>query len=584
MIPTRMVLEGFQSYLRRTEVGFTPGVNAIFGVVKDGNPADSNGAGKSALAPNALTWILWGQVPSGEKASDLMHWEAPHIYGELTLQGRGGHLKIERVKPRNGSEHVRFWWNGQEFNLDLKPAQEKLEEIYGISWEVYCNAVVIDANSKATQFVSATPGQRAKILSEMVPYDETFRAAGAEVQKDITRKEGELTLQRGILDRMAGELGRAQGALARVMESLRDETFRVQQLKADLARKVQAMEEELARNRHLLMEPMPPAVADLQARKSAAMQKQAEAQFRIGKAQAVLQGALPAQGSTCPTCHQVVSGSAVMHLRNEHDQAKALMGDAQKASAEALAEIAAADQEIQRTLGRIQSRKQAELESLRLEEELKSLRFREDTVAHSGLVREKEAQEALINSLKADLKAKEAEILKVEGEIPILRRLARGFQQDLPNMLLDDIRAILTYYADKYRWLLYGDAMTVEFPPTTATGREKFEIILKTGEHQNKIPSKGQKYRMSLAIILALRRVLTYGNRTPFEFLVMDDPVGELDDTGLERLYQLMGSINEEIPCVITTAPRRVGGTVFANEIWTEYQNRVSRVIEGGPL
>lgn len=584
MIPEKLVIQGFQSYLDRTVVHFTPGVNAIFGMVQDGNPADSNGAGKSALCPNALTWILWGQVPSGERASDLMHWEAQQVYGELTLRGRGGHLKIERVKPRNGSESVKFTWNGQEFHLDLKPAQAKLEEIYGISWEVFCNAVVIDGNSKATQFVSATPGQRAKLLSEMVPYDELFREAGAHVQKDITRMEQEVRLQQGVMERMAGELGRAQASLARVMEALSGENFRLQQMKAQREKKIAEMEEELSRCKILLMEPAPESVAVLQARKSAALQQQSEAQFRIGKAQAVLQSDVPAANTTCPTCHQVVTKEAALHLRTEREQAQRLLGDAQKASREALGAIEAADRDIQSTLSRVQARRAAESRILDLEADIKSLRFMEDPTSMTALNREREAQDQLIHSLKTDISQKEAEIQGMQTQIPVLRRLAKGFQQDLPNMLLDDIRSILAYYAEKYRWMIYGDAMTVEFPPTTATGREKFEIVLKTGEFQNKLPSKGQKYRMALAIILALRRVLIYGNRTPFEFLVMDDPVGELDDTGLAHLYKLMESIGEEIPCVITTAPRRVGGITFSNEIWTEYRNRRSRIMEGGPL
>ena len=91
----------------------------------------------------------------------------------------------------------------------MKPAQEKLAEIYGISWDIYCNAIVVDANSKASQFVTATPGQRMKLLAEMIPYDDLFQTAGANVQKDITRIDSNLKMQKGILERMAGELGRA---------------------------------------------------------------------------------------------------------------------------------------------------------------------------------------------------------------------------------------------------------------------------------------------------------------------------------------------------------------------------------------
>ena len=55
MIPELLIIEGFQSYRSRTEVRFTEGVNGILGSVKGQDPVDSNGSGKSALAPNAIT-------------------------------------------------------------------------------------------------------------------------------------------------------------------------------------------------------------------------------------------------------------------------------------------------------------------------------------------------------------------------------------------------------------------------------------------------------------------------------------------------------------------------------------------------
>jgi DNA repair exonuclease SbcCD ATPase subunit len=580
MIPELLIIEGFQSYRSRTEVRFTEGVNGILGSVKGQDPVDSNGSGKSALAPNAITWILWGQVPSGERASDLMHWEADRVWGHLTLRGRGGHLQITRSKTRKGSEVVDFTWNGQEFKLDLKPAQEKLAEIYGISWDIYCNAIVVDANSKASQFVTATPGQRMKLLAEMIPYDDLFQTAGANVQKDITRIDSNLKMQKGILERMAGELGRAQAGLARIMESLTGESFRLQQEKQHRARKVEELNQQLVFHKSRLLEPEPPDIATLQVKKNAALQRQQAAAVQAGRAQAIIQTETPSAGTVCPTCRQEVTGAVALHLIGEKQQAERILQAAREDSARALAEVADLDKQVQSALAAIQARRTSVAEVQRIQEDLRVLQMQEESSTLAALNREKEIQDGMISALRVDIEAKEKDIGKMEEQLPILRKLAKGFQQDLRNMLLDDVRSILAYYADKYRWLIFGDAMTVEFPPTTTTGREKFEIIFRTGEHENKLPSKGQKYRMALAIILALRRVLIYGNRTPFDFLVMDDPVGELDDTGLQHLYKLMSSIREEIPCVITTAPRMLPGVSFDNTLKVDYCNRESRIME----
>ena len=66
----------------------------------------------------------------------------------------------------------------------------------------------------------------------------------------------------------------------------------------------------------------------------------------------------------------------------------------------------------------------------------------------------------------------------------------QGFQQDLRNMLLDDVRSILAYYADSYRWLI-SDAMTVSSRPPRLRGGEVRDHS-RTGEHENKLPRRGR--------------------------------------------------------------------------------------------
>lgn len=284
----------------------------------------------------------------------------------------------------------------------------------------------------------------------------------------------------------------------------------------------------------------------------------------------------------CPTCRQVVAQTAALHLRQEREQAERLLASAAEDLQGSAKEVGVLDSAIQNALQAISARKEAEAAVQRIEQDIRMLNLQEEPASLEALKREHKIHVELVKSLAEGLQSKDKEIEEIENRIPVLRKLAKGFQQDLRNMLLDDIRQVLAYYADKYRWILYGDNMTVEFPPTTATGREKFDIIFRTGENVNKLPSKGQKFRMALAVILALRRVLIFGNRTPFEFLVLDDPMGELDDTGLQCLYKLMQNLREEIPCVLTTAPRRLEGVHFDSEVWVEFQNRESRIVKEG--
>lgn len=580
MIPEKMVLKGFMSFKDRIEVEFHPGVTAVFGHVHGGSRefGDSNGSGKTSLVTHALSWLLYGRIPSGERTNDLIHWDCSQVYGEIVFRGRGGYLKIERAKSRTSSEDIRFFWNSEEVHIDAIQAQKKLEEIIGMPREVFHNAHVISQNSDSAKFATATPGERAKLLSRMLPYDELFQKAGGLVQKDITRNEGEKALQAGVLDQMRRELGRLQANLVRAQENAAHESLRFQQERKQRQQRISELEEELARQVHVLREPAPTSVGELQVQKNQAQALLQALQVRIGQSQAILAARDLGEGTICPSCYQSVTGAVVAHLREEKAKAERIRQDAVAQVQQQNAVILGIDLKIQKSLTHAQQVRYAQAAVERLEEDIKSLRFQQEEKPQSAFSREAEILTAQIRELEGQIKMREAEVAALESHIPVLRKLAQGFQQDIRNMSLDDTRRILAHYAEKYRWLLYGDSLRFEFPDTTATGREKFEILLKSGDTQNKIPSTGQQYRMGLALILALRRVLLFGNRTPFDFIVLDDPVGELDATGVKVLYKLMSNLTEEIPMVITTVPQKIPDLQVENEIWVEYDGRNSRI------
>lgn len=585
MIPTRMVLHGFQSFRDRVEIHFQPGVTAVYGNVTGAMESfgESNGSGKSALITNALSWLLWDRTPDGTRTNDLIHWDASQVYGDITFQGRGGYLRIEKAKTRTSSADLKFNWCGQEYHLDATAGQKKLEEFLGISREVFHNVHVVDRDSDSSRFATATPGERAKLLSRILPYDDLFQAAGTKVQKDISRFENERRTLTGVLATMNQSLLQLQGNLGRLTEQAKAETFRLQQEAAQNARLITQKEEELVRHKQTLASPAKRPVAELQVMRTNALNAAREQQLRIGQAQAMEQLQELGEGTVCPSCLQHVTGVVVAHIRQEREKARRIREEAQVKMGEHSTQAAALEQMIQEALADSQNRRYAEAQIARLDEEIKSLRFVQDNKPQSAFAREAEVLASQITDLRKQIEEKEQEVKNLDNQVPVLRKLAQGFQQDIRNMCLDDTRRVLAHYAEKYRWLLYGDAIRLIFPDTTSTGREKFEILMQTPDGTvNKLPSKGQKYRISLALILALRRVLTYGNRTPFDFIVLDDPVGELDSNGLRTLYRLMSNLTEEIPMVLTTVPQKVEGIFVENEILVQYDGRVSRVVEGG--
>jgi DNA repair exonuclease SbcCD ATPase subunit len=121
---------------------------------------------------------------------------------------------------------------------------------------------------------------------------------------------------------------------------------------------------------------------------------------------------------------------------------------------------------------------------------------------------------------------------------------------------------------------------TLEFPPTSSTGREKFEIIVKSDGKENELASGGESYRAQLAILLALRKALTHQAKCPFKFLLVDEALTYTDETGGRAFGRLMEMLGKDFSQILITAPREIEG-VTGKAIWVERRDRVSKVVIG---
>src|ERR1039458_6520079 len=103
-------MDGFQTHKGRSEITFNAGVTYIRGSnLVDPRKADSNGAGKTTIL-NAICWALYGNLPSGVGAEEVINWEknACHVYldlGDLKVwRNRTPKKSVVKIQVRGGEE------------------------------------------------------------------------------------------------------------------------------------------------------------------------------------------------------------------------------------------------------------------------------------------------------------------------------------------------------------------------------------------------------------------------------------------------------------------------------------------------
>lgn len=168
------------------------------------------------------------------------------------------------------------------------------------------------------------------------------------------------------------------------------------------------------------------------------------------------------------------------------------------------------------------------------------------------------------------------EVLKLQGELPLAEFWEKAFgSRGIRNMLIDDIRALLTYHSNLYLGRIAGDQLQMEFPQDS----DRFEIQVAGAGGVRAIETycTGEAERLNLACILALRDALMYRQKTPLRFLLLDDPLAHIDDAGVAGLVSMVMGLGElgRTDQVLVTVPTQLEGVPT---LWVEKKDGKSTV------
>ena len=183
-------VENFLSW-ESLSLEFPNGVTLIEGFNYDDK--NNEGAGKSSI-PNALCWGLFGKIPKNIKIDEVIKRGKTSCKVIVYLSDGS---KIVRTRNPNvlyleTSDNVRVE------GVDLKETQTLIDKRLGLNFEIFCQTIYFPQNY-SQKFITATPEQKTKILSEIIHssiYDEASsisRAKSREEESNLKILEIELS-------------------------------------------------------------------------------------------------------------------------------------------------------------------------------------------------------------------------------------------------------------------------------------------------------------------------------------------------------------------------------------------------------
>lgn len=555
-ILTGMRFYGFRSFLQEHVLELSPGPYFILGKNHDGQDrSDSNGAGKSSLA-SVIPWALYGKISTGADKDSVIHDEAEEAMVRLTFNS----LTVERRKRRGHPERLRFYQNSTGWvEEDLRPTQEALEKALGLSSRLFFNSVWIDRESRSVQFLFAQPSKRLEILEEILD-SEVFSEARKRSSEKLTR-----------IDR---DLSQAEARLASLRQQEKDMRARLERAREGYARAVEAVSQRMAVHQarmasirveiHKTMQAIDslPRGEDASILK-AELDRVSEKLTRIRQEIAFL---LPASTfrpeniqKRCPTCLRPWTDTDVRQAKLEALAAMEKLQELRKEEQE----LQVLERDLNYRLARLQT---SSREKRLLEERLRDLKKQlqeagdnspsteEDPALAAFQQAISEASDAL-KGIQKTIEEETVRVLELQHQKVLTSFWYEAFgSRGIRSMILDDVRGIMTHYANSYSRMLSAGDMQISFPQ----GDRGFEVLLRTGSTTREIESlsRGEVWRANLSVLLALRKALQVLSKSQLSLLIVDDPVGDLDESGGAAIASMCLQLTDEFHHVLVTLPR----------------------------
>ena len=580
----QITITNFCRFLGEHIIDLQPGITFIVSKnYDDPDTFESNAVGKTSIL-HAISYALFGSAPNGMTGNDLIsHQCGPKDQLKVILDFSEGVTVSRYYWPHRKRSVVYFTpTSGEIIEGDVSYVNQKIQEFFKVTPALFTSALFLSRqDSTSTQFLSAKPADRSRILSDLVD-DRVWQKAAEFLSVDAKEAETEFQASGTKLTVYQRNLQALEGNLAQITATLATASRVEEEKREALQARIKALREAVAKETAIELDRPTTDMASLEKLRTEVAKRLEHCNDKLRELPSISPPL--GMGVTCPTCQSVVAAETVEKVTVQRARV-----------AEARAQVKQEAKRFQNELEGLQERQQS-LREWKTRVDLaadRRARFKTE-LAHL----ESEAAETKSTSLialaqqeahlrqQAKVQAQEIEELKAAAvgigeKAQKLRRLALGFKSEMRNLLFDRIRGELENYTQNYLHNLAGQGLRVEYPSGEGV-REKFDIMVYNDGHAQCLEafSGGENWRAVLAILFALRDVLTLKSGCNLPLLLVDDPVGPVDGLGLTNFFSALQGLvdSKSASTILVTVPDETVATT-GNIIRLERKGGLARVV-----
>jgi DNA repair exonuclease SbcCD ATPase subunit len=610
----RMRIVAFKSLLN-TSVDFTK-FRGLVGI------EGRNGAAKSAAFLDCPAWVLYGKpVQEIEAVDDVCNNETGIADAELDIELASGKV-ITVARRRKGSEAT-LSISGMGTGTS-SGKQEALEKMLGTSYDLWTRTVAFGGSMSA--FCTLKDSQKKEALEKLLDLDRFSRAREAasdkvkalklklgSAQDRLDHAQGILDSSTSLLDQLqsdhdtyekktAKQLNEATTELAQLREESIEKHAQLSELGQQVLDEQKAYEDayEAWSKKIAALDTEIERVREIEGTHKSAV---AVAQDRLVTERKKLRSLLDKDhADECPTCGQVwpknKSNDILIEDKRKtvdllEQELETVKHDADAAT-DKVAKIVQKkkllnnDQPIPGTLSR---------EYQQLEREIKleiepTIRTKEGFVAQLKERMKENPYKLQIQGAKdrlaeaqTDAKENGELVEKHQKFVKYYEFWLEGFgKQGIPSYLIDNSIPFLNEAVGRMANALSDGMMNIHFDPSLEGGREarggqRLGIVVtnREGGQTYKTQSKGEKARVDVCVLLAIRQLMAQRMAYTFDQLFIDEVFDGLDADGVERVAGLLRSEFPNMPIFVITHNDSLKG-LMESTITVRKRNGVSTI------
>lgn len=567
----RLEIQGFGPFRDRQVMQFPDGLTFIVGVNADSTgKLGSNGSGKTSIA-NAIAWTLWGECPAGKLGAVRTHGQ-DLVDGAIVLEGDKEEeppLRVRRTVRKAKHEAVLTVYpaSGKPIETvgDVRKVQEIINTKLGCDYSLFSSVLYFRGVDDTSQFLRMPPAKRAGILSNIV--DDTLFQIGSDILKNQVKENVNMSGLYGMeLMGNKTQISQFTSDLNKLLQEGQNwEAAEKARLAAAQLRYNSALEaltkvsQELLEARQYCEENALQTLGE-EHRVAASKVQELEGDLRVLQAdfsRIPTRAYLEAHRDSCSMCGQEIQEITILQRDAQRAQITAEMvrvrGQLEQ-SRVVLNGVVARLGKAQASMGNIQ------LLDARVDDLHHATVLAKDelTPQDPKFIREhiKEYQDR-IAQLQERNRVLDDLLIQRKEQAQVLQDVGVAFGSEVRNLMFDLVRGPLEEWSQYYIDMLLDTGISIQFPHQDT--REKFEIWIWNGQHCQDLSaySGGEMWRISIAILLAFRKVLAANQNCQLDFLLLDDFAGELDNEGVFHALQVLRKLTEhEVKMVLMTIPR----------------------------